>query len=159
MSAGRILLIDDEADMRLSTAQALDLEGFQVEDVADAQSALDRVGFGFAGVVITDIRMPGMDGMTLMRRIRDIDADIPTTNGDGWVAKIRQKHATLQAECIADMSEMKSLRWREEVHSIKKHRSAAEESTASGTSIDQRRKKAKPSAWPIYFRAERARGE
>ena len=86
MTAGRILLIDDEADMRLSTAQALDLEGFQVEDVADAQSALDRVGFGFAGVVITDIRMPGMDGMTLMRRIRDIDADIPvilvTGHGD-----------------------------------------------------------------------------
>ena len=86
MSAGRILLIDDEADMRLSTAQALDLEGVQVEDVADAQSALDRVGFGFAGVVITDIRMPGMDGMTLMRRIRDIDADIPlilvTGHGD-----------------------------------------------------------------------------
>ncbi|WP_265500028.1 sigma-54-dependent transcriptional regulator [Paracoccus beibuensis] len=86
MSGGRILLIDDEAEMRLSTAQALDLEGFEVEDVADAQSALDRVGFGFDGIVVTDIRMPGMDGLTLMRRIHEIDADIPvilvTGHGD-----------------------------------------------------------------------------
>ena len=72
----------------------------------------------------------------------DIDAAITATNGDGWITKIRQEHATLQSECIADMSEMKSLRWREEVHSIKKHRSAAEESTASGTSIDQRQEHA-----------------
>ncbi|QBX34000.1 sigma-54-dependent Fis family transcriptional regulator [Paracoccus liaowanqingii] len=86
MSAGRIVLVDDEADMRLSTAQGLDLEGFEVDDMADAQSALERVGFGFDGIVVTDIRMPGMDGMTLMSRIHEIDADIPvilvTGHGD-----------------------------------------------------------------------------
>lgn len=86
MIAGRILLVDDEPDMRLSTAQALELEGFEVEEASDAQSALDRVGFGFAGIVVTDIRMPGMDGLTLMSRIREIDVDIPvilvTGHGD-----------------------------------------------------------------------------
>ena len=86
MIAGRILLVDDEPDMRLSTAQALELEGFEVEEASDAQSALDRVGFGFAGIVVTDIRMPGMDGLTLMSRIREIDVDIPvilvTVHGD-----------------------------------------------------------------------------
>ena len=86
MIAGRILLVDDEPDMRLSTAQALELEGFEVEEAPDAQSALDRVGFGFGGIVVTDIRMPGMDGLTLMSRIREIDVDIPvilvTGHGD-----------------------------------------------------------------------------
>ena len=86
MIAGRILLVDDEPDMRLSTAQALELEGFEVEEASDAQSALDRLGFGFAGIVVTDIRMPGMDGLTLMSRIREIDVDIPvilvTGHGD-----------------------------------------------------------------------------
>ena len=86
MIAGRILLVDDEPDMRLSTAQALELEGFEVEEASDAQSALDRVGFGFGGIVVTDIRMPGMDGLTLMSRIREIDVDIPvilvTGHGD-----------------------------------------------------------------------------
>lgn len=87
---GRVLLVDDDAAMRLSTAQALDLEGFEVEELPDAQSALDRVGFGFDGIVITDIRMPGMDGLTLMNRIRDIDAEIPviliTGHGDVQLA-------------------------------------------------------------------------
>ncbi|MFN3273734.1 MAG: sigma-54-dependent transcriptional regulator [Paracoccus sp. (in: a-proteobacteria)] len=86
MSGGRVLLVDDEAEMRLSTAQALDLEGFEIEEMRDAQSALDRVGFGFDGIVITDIRMPGMDGLTLMNRIREIDTEIPviliTGHGD-----------------------------------------------------------------------------
>lgn len=87
---GRVLLVDDDAAMRLSTAQALDLEGFEVEELPDAQSALDRVGFGFEGVVISDIRMPGMDGLTLMNRIRDIDPEIPviliTGHGDVQLA-------------------------------------------------------------------------
>ena len=86
MSLGRILLVDDEPDMRLSTAQALDLAGFDVEEAPDAQAALDRVSFGFAGILVTDIRMPGMDGLSLMCRIREIDADIPvilvTGHGD-----------------------------------------------------------------------------
>ncbi|MDM7458836.1 MAG: sigma-54 dependent transcriptional regulator [Paracoccus sp. (in: a-proteobacteria)] len=90
MTAGRVLLVDDEADMRLSTAQALDLEGFSVEEMADPQAVLDRVGFGFDGVVLSDIRMPGIDGLTLMNRIREIDAEIPviliTGHGDVQLA-------------------------------------------------------------------------
>ncbi|MCD7059371.1 sigma-54-dependent transcriptional regulator [Pelagibacterium xiamenense] len=77
MSAGKVLLIDDEDELRQSTAQALDLAGLSVEDLATAERALDLVGFGFKGIVITDIRMPGMDGLTLMNRIHALDRDIP----------------------------------------------------------------------------------
>lgn len=88
--SGRVLLIDDEQDVRLSIAQALDLAGFEVEQFADAQSALDLVSFGFRGIVVTDIRMPGMDGMTFMNRVAEIDTEIPvilaTGHGDVQLA-------------------------------------------------------------------------
>jgi len=86
----RILLVEDEPDLRASTAQALDLAGFSVHDLAQADRALDLVGFGFPGVVVTDIRMPGLDGLTLMNRIHEIDRDIPviliTGHGDVQLA-------------------------------------------------------------------------
>jgi two-component system C4-dicarboxylate transport response regulator DctD len=77
MSGQRILLIDDEEDMRLSSAQALELFGLEVATFSSAEAVLELVGYGFDGVVVSDIRMPGMDGMTLLQRIRDVDAEIP----------------------------------------------------------------------------------
>jgi len=72
-----VLLVDDEEELRRSTAQSLDLEGLSVEQCANAERALDFITQGFNGLVLTDIRMPGMDGMTLMGRVREIDPDIP----------------------------------------------------------------------------------
>lgn len=90
MTPARILLIDDEPDLRESTAQALDLAGFSVQALAQGDRALDLVGFGFPGVVVTDIRMPGIDGLSLMNRIHEIDRDIPviliTGHGDVQLA-------------------------------------------------------------------------
>ncbi len=81
-----VLLVDDDADLRASTEQALELAGLSVKGLPDAESALERITAGFTGVVITDIRMPDMDGLTLMTRIHEIDGDIPviliTGHGD-----------------------------------------------------------------------------
>ncbi|PZX42162.1 two-component system C4-dicarboxylate transport response regulator DctD [Roseinatronobacter thiooxidans] len=86
MSAPHVLLVDDDADLRASTEQALDLAGLVVEGLPEAEPALERITAGFAGIVITDIRMPDMDGLTLMTRIHEIDGDIPviliTGHGD-----------------------------------------------------------------------------
>lgn len=73
----RILLVDDDAGMRHSTAQALELAGFAVEPLASAEEALALAGPGFNGVVVSDIRMPGMDGMTLLARLHETDPEIP----------------------------------------------------------------------------------
>lgn len=90
MTTSEILLIDDDDEMRRATAQALDLAGFRVRALARAERALDFTGFGFRGIVISDIRMPGMDGLTLMTRIHQLDADIPvvliTGHGDVQLA-------------------------------------------------------------------------
>lgn len=73
----RVLLVDDDDRMRNSTAQALELAGFQVEALAQGEEALALAGAGFNGAVVSDIRMPGMDGMTLLSRLHEIDPEIP----------------------------------------------------------------------------------
>ncbi|MDH4442734.1 MAG: sigma-54 dependent transcriptional regulator [Rhizobium sp.] len=77
MNNAVVFLVDDEEELRLSTRQALELHGLEVRTFASAEDVLPHVGFGFGGVVISDIRMPGMDGMTLLHRIRELDHEIP----------------------------------------------------------------------------------
>ena len=84
--AARIVVIDDEQDMRQSISQWLSLSGFQPETHASAEEALRELGPDFPGVVVTDIRMPGMDGMALLKRLMGMDATMPviliTGHGD-----------------------------------------------------------------------------
>jgi two-component system C4-dicarboxylate transport response regulator DctD len=77
LSVPDVILIDDDAELRLSTRQALDLAGFRTLAVASAEEALTLARPGFPGVVVTDLRMPGMDGMTLLDRLQNIDRDLP----------------------------------------------------------------------------------
>jgi len=72
-----VLLIDDDDAMRRSTEQALELAGFAVRAHAGAEAALGRAGRGFDGVVVTDIRMPGMDGMGLLHHLSERDPELP----------------------------------------------------------------------------------
>ena len=82
----KVAIIDDEADMRESVAQWLQLSGFEPVAFEAAEPALKVLGPDFAGVVISDIRMPGMDGMALLRRLQSIDPGLPvilmTGHGD-----------------------------------------------------------------------------
>ena len=86
MSAGKVVLVDDEEDVRRATSQKLELEDFKVECFARADRALERIGRGFDGVVVSDIRMPQKDGLTLLKELREIDPDLPviliTGHGD-----------------------------------------------------------------------------
>ena len=72
-----ILFVDDDASLRAANAQTLDLAGLTVETFADAPGALTRIAADFPGIVVTDIRMPGMDGLQLRAAIHAIDPDIP----------------------------------------------------------------------------------
>lgn len=76
-SAIEVAFVDDDPDLREANAQALSLAGFTAVPLASAQAALDRIGPDYAGVVVTDVRMPGMDGIELFRRLRALDPDIP----------------------------------------------------------------------------------
>jgi two-component system, NtrC family, C4-dicarboxylate transport response regulator DctD len=90
MATGRIILVDDDADLRASTAQALDLAGFEVRATDQPDEVPGLVGMAFDGIVVTDIRMPRLDGLSLMTRIHAIDRDLPvilvTGHGDVQLA-------------------------------------------------------------------------
>lgn len=72
-----VLFVDDNARLREANGQSLELAGIDVVALADAESALARIDAEFTGAIVSDIRMPGMDGLELFARIRAIDAEIP----------------------------------------------------------------------------------
>ncbi len=83
---GRVLLVDDEAMVREATAQWLELSGFSVECFSRAEQALERIDPFCPGILLTDVRMPGMDGLELMtealKRAPDLPVILLTAHGD-----------------------------------------------------------------------------
>ncbi|MTI11492.1 sigma-54-dependent transcriptional regulator [Curvivirga aplysinae] len=89
MSDISVILIDDEEDVREAVTQTLQLEGLEdIKSFARADRALEHIGRGFDGVVISDIRMPHMDGMEFLKQVGEIDPDLPVIliTGHGDVA-------------------------------------------------------------------------
>jgi len=82
----KIAIVDDEPDMRESISQWLVLSGFETETFASAEEALKVIGADWPGVVVSDIRMPGMDGMAFLKRLMGLDSNLPvimiTGHGD-----------------------------------------------------------------------------
>lgn len=72
-----VIFVDDDLDLLQATTQTLQLHDIVVHAHASATTALDDLHPEFPGVLITDLRMPGMDGHQLFERVRAIDADIP----------------------------------------------------------------------------------
>lgn len=86
----QVVFVDDEAEVRNAAIQTLELEGIEVTAFADARSALNGISRSWPGAVVTDVRMPGMDGLAFLERIMEIDSDIPvvmiSAHGDIRVA-------------------------------------------------------------------------
>jgi two-component system, NtrC family, C4-dicarboxylate transport response regulator DctD len=82
----QVALIDDDADLRTALAQMLTLEGLDVMAFSSGEAALAAIDFGFRGIVLSDVRMPGIDGLELQRRLNELDGDLPvillTGHGD-----------------------------------------------------------------------------
>ncbi|TCM86518.1 sigma-54-dependent transcriptional regulator [Rhodovulum steppense] len=84
--AMKIAIVDDEQDMRQSISQWLALSGFETATFARAEDALKEIGPDFPGVVVTDIKMPGMDGISFLKKLMSLDSTLPvimiTGHGD-----------------------------------------------------------------------------
>lgn len=85
-AAPHVVFIDDDEDLRRANVQTLKLHGMTVDAYGTARSALPALHRDFDGVVVTDIRMPDIDGLQLFNRLRGIDPELPviliTGHGD-----------------------------------------------------------------------------
>jgi two-component system, LuxR family, response regulator FixJ len=83
---GLVHIIDDDQAIRRSLTMLAEAAGHTVRAHADAESFLRRLDADAAGCVVTDVRMPGLSGMDLLRRLVDIAPDLPvvviTGHGD-----------------------------------------------------------------------------
>jgi two-component system response regulator PilR (NtrC family) len=72
-----ILIVDDEFSMREFLTILLEKEGFRTLAAKDGESALEKIKSSKVDLLISDIRMPGMGGLNLLERIKEIDSSIP----------------------------------------------------------------------------------
>ncbi|MCC6214760.1 MAG: EAL domain-containing response regulator [Polyangiaceae bacterium] len=75
--AQRVLVVDDEAPMRRAMARVLAAAGFEVDEADDGADAARRASAGEYDVVVSDIMMPKMSGVELLRAIRQADLELP----------------------------------------------------------------------------------
>ncbi|MFJ1341109.1 sigma-54-dependent transcriptional regulator [Pseudomonas caricapapayae] len=81
-----VMVVDDEASIRTAVEQWLSLSGFSVQLFSRAEDCLNQLPEHFPGVILSDVRMPGMDGLALLEQLQTRDADLPvillTGHGD-----------------------------------------------------------------------------
>lgn len=77
MKKTRVLVVDDDVDARELLSLVLSQAGYQVDDAPDGFAALAKVSHVRPDAVLTDLRMPGMDGIDLAQRIRRVHGDVP----------------------------------------------------------------------------------
>ena len=83
----RVLIVDDERDVREALGQTIELADLDVVRAGSFVEAKDYIDPSFAGVIVTDLRMPGRDGFFLLDHVRKIDPDLPVIllTGEGDV--------------------------------------------------------------------------
>lgn len=82
----KVIFIDDEKHIRQANTQTLELADMDVNCFESAEQALPLVDVELQGIIVCDIRLPRMDGMTFLRKVREVDHDLPviliTGHGD-----------------------------------------------------------------------------
>ena len=76
-SLGRVFVFDDDADSLQSVVTALRRDGFEVVSFADPKTGLNRLAEENVDVIVTDLRMPGLTGMDVLRHVTRLNPDVP----------------------------------------------------------------------------------
>jgi DNA-binding NtrC family response regulator len=89
----KILIVDDDRDLRQFLAEVLESDGFEVREAEDGPAALARVNEEPPALVILDISMPGLDGLTVLSRMRTVVPRLPIVMVTSSVAVRTAVHA------------------------------------------------------------------
>ncbi|MBI4388699.1 MAG: response regulator [Nitrospinae bacterium] len=73
----KILVVDDEENIRLLYKEELEDEGYQVVLAANAEEAMDRINREQPDLITLDIKMPGMDGIEFLRKLKEEKRSVP----------------------------------------------------------------------------------
>lgn len=107
----RILIVDDEENIRLLYAEELAEEGHEVETAAGGEEALRKLAAGRYDLVTVDIKMPGMDGLELLSRIRERWLELPVVLSTAY-GTFREDFASWASDAYvtksADLSDLKA---------------------------------------------------
>ncbi|AKJ67305.1 Fis family transcriptional regulator [Pandoraea thiooxydans] len=86
----KVLFVEDDPAVRLGSVQALQLHGIEVQAFERAEPVLRQVKMGFPGIVVSDVKLPGVDGLTLLQELAQVDPTLPvilvTGHGDISIA-------------------------------------------------------------------------
>src|SRR6266566_1352106 len=83
----RILVVDDEASIRDLLAKTLALAEYDVDTAPDGRSALERLRLYPYDLLIADLKMPGLDGLAVIREAKRLNADLPVIIITGYSTK------------------------------------------------------------------------
>src|SRR3954469_18991657 len=98
----RVLVVDDRPDVRLSLLYMLQASGFDVAEAEDGQKALSRLSEESFDVILADLSMPVLDGLGLIRIVRDRPRPRPVLIAMTGSAHLDQGAALNEAEDVAD---------------------------------------------------------
>jgi DNA-binding NtrC family response regulator len=107
-----VLVVDDDETVRASLGDALASAGVRVSVAAGGQEALDRMAADPVDLLLTDVRMPGLDGLELLRRVRagalGVDVVLMTAYDDATVATVAARAGA--RACLAKPLDLRDLR-------------------------------------------------
>jgi CheY-like chemotaxis protein len=110
MKAIRLLIVDDEENIRMLFKEELEEDGYEVEVAGNGFEALEKVKADHFSLVILDIKMPGMDGIQTLNAIKNINKDQPVVLCSAY-GEFKQDFSTWVSDAYvvksADMRELK----------------------------------------------------
>ena len=107
----RILIVDDEENIRFLYKEELEEEGFMVELAKNGEEALEKLPLFKPDIITLDIKMPGMNGIETLKRIRETERHLPIVMCSAY-GEYKQDFATWASDAYvvkcADLTELKT---------------------------------------------------
>jgi DNA-binding response OmpR family regulator len=76
MPKAQVLVVDDEKNIRLTVAQSIESLGLQIDSAVNGEEALEKLRGGGYRLMLLDLKLPGMDGMEVLRQVRSFDKNL-----------------------------------------------------------------------------------